>query len=253
MTNVLSIFFRPRTIPAVGVIFAEPRVMGQTIQRKHVHRFYRHVKKRSLSKIWGQGLPTVKELLFALRNIQPWSIYYLKKSWTILNRFRSWIGQRMYNKLPRALKKLVKIVVRFEARMEKKLICLRPRMKRRYGQLVYPEGLTFNAIKDKKTEFIDFVINGDAEDEKVEFIQDCFDDMDRPKFGYRVMVRLKDNEPCDINFENSDEDTCTSQLESDSKGRNGTDTKYLSQFAQSRQTGEGFSSAAPVDCRLQSC
>ena len=114
---------------------------------------------------------------------------------------------------------------------------------------MYPEGLTFNAIKDKKTEFIDFVTNGDAEDEKVEFIEDCFDDMDRPKFGYRVMVRLRDNEPCDINFENSDEDTCTSQLESDSKGRNGTDTKYLSQFAQNRQTGEGFRSAAPPDCR----
>ena len=146
---------------------------------------------------------------------------------------------------------------RIEARIHKKMVCMEPRLRRQYGRLIYPEGISVKALKAKKKEFLkdflNYVKNGNAKDEEVEYVEDCFDDMDRPKFGYRVMVRLRDNEPCDINFENSDEDTCTSQLDSDSEGRNGTDTKYLSQFAQSRQTGEGFSSAAPVDCRLQSC
>ena len=227
--------------------------MGQTVRRKDVYRLYRHVKRRSLSRIWGEGLPSLRQILFAIRKIQPRTIDFLTTAWNSLLELRLWIAKRMYNRLSKAMKKIVKKIERVEARIQKKLTCLRPRLMRRYGKLVYPEGLTVNSIEDKKNEFIDFVKNGNATEEQVEFIEDCFDDMDRPTFGYSVKIRFLDNEPCEIDFKNPEEITCPSSSSSDSEGRNMLDTRNSRHYAQSRQTGEGFSSAAPPDCRTGSC
>ena len=132
-----------------------------------------------------------------------------------------------------------------------------PRLERRYGRLIYPDGLSVNGFKDTKKDFlkdfVDYIKNGNAEDEEVEYIEDCFDDMDRPKFGYRVKIMLKEKEPCQINFENPEQSTCNLASNPDSEGLDGSDTEDLEYFAQSRQTGEGFRSAAPPDCRTNAC
>lgn len=143
------------------------------------------------------------------------------------------------------MKKLVKKIGRIEALMHKKLVCIQPRLKRRYGLLVYPEGLTIKAIKEKKKNVENFIKYGNAEDLHVEYIEDCFDDMERPKFGWRVKVTLMENEPCDISFENPDQTTC--RLNSNPNDE-ADDSNY---YAQSRQTGEGFRSAATPDCRVE--
>ena len=76
---------------------------------------------------------------------------------------------------------------RIEASLHKKMVCLEPRLRRRYGRLVYPEGLTSTALKEKKNnflkDFVEYVNNGNAEDEEVEYIEDCFDDMERPRYS----------------------------------------------------------------------
>ena len=129
---------------------------------------------------------------------------------------------------------------------------MRPRLKRRYGTLVYPEGLTVRALKNKKESFFDFIKNGDADDEHVEYIEDCFADMERPKFGWRVRVTFKEDEPCNLDLDNPELSTCIL-----TSGNNGDLLRGLGNaglanpVAQSRQTGEQFRSAAPPDCRYR--
>ncbi len=60
-------------------------------------------------------------------------------------------------------------------------------------------------------------------------LADCFEDLDEPKYGFRVWVTLKENEPCNLNT------TCLVTLDTS---------------AQERQTNEEFSSDAPPDCRI---
>ena len=64
-------------------------------------------------------------------------------------------------------------------------------------------------------------------------------DVERPKFGWRIRVSLKENEPCNLDLDNPELSTCIL-----TSGNNGT-------VAQSRQTGEQFRSAAPPDCRYR--
>ena len=77
--------------------------------------------------------------------------------------------------------------------------------------------------------------------------------MDRPKFGYRVKIVLKEKERCEINFENPEQSTCNLTSNADNEELNRVDTGYWNYHAQSRQTGEGFRSAAPPDCRIDVC
>ena len=81
----------------------------------------------------------------------------------------------------------------------------------------------------------------------MEYIEDCFKDLEKPKFGWRVKVILKEEEPCDLNIENPSLSTCGFNSNPASKK---SDSDYLTHFAQNRQTGEGFRSVAPPDCRL---
>ena len=92
----------------------------------------------------------------------------------------------------------------------------------------------------------------------VDSISDCFDDMESPKFGWRVKVELKQDEPCDLTT------TCF-QMNENSSGNNNVEgsavyyklrkRSYYSDWnhASSRQTGETFRSASPPDCRVRTC
>ena len=248
--------FRPRTLPAVGVIFREARDVAGTVRKRDVRRIYREIEKRSLPKFWiGDStveLPSYWELKHALGNTETRKVDILTKAWNFLARFRVWIAKRMYKRLPSPLKKIVKKIGRIEARIHKIVVCMRPRLKRRYGTLVYPEGLTVRALKNKKESFFDFIKNGDADTEDVQYIEDCFADMERPKFGWRVRVSFKEDEPCNLDLDNPELSTCSL-----TSGNNGDLLRGLGNaglanpVAQRRQTGEQFRSAAPPDCRYR--
>ena len=142
------------------------------------------------------------------------------------------------------MKVVIKKMRRIEAKLQKKIICLRPRLRRRYGQLVYPEGLTVKSLIAKKQNFLQDINYGNPEDDKVEYIEDCFEDMDRPKFGWSVKITLMEEEPCNFNTEIPELSTCkiNSTRILDSTNSNN---------AQRRQTLEEFRSAAPTDCRIR--
>ena len=155
------------------------------------------------------------------------------------------------------MKKIVKKMGRFEAKMHKLMVCMEPRLVRRYGRLVYPEGLSVKALKEKKkdfiTDFIEYIKNGNVEDEEVAYIEDCFDDMERPRFGYRVKIMLREEEPCEFNLKNPDQSTCILPSNSDREDLNGSSKRNSNFHAQSRQSGEEFSSGAPLHCRTVLC
>ena len=217
-----------------------------------------HLKNlwNSLKSIWMEAstakLPTYDEIKYALNNTETKKVAILTKVHNFLRNFRKWIAKKMFNKLSPGMKRFVKKIGRIEARIRKKMICLRPSLQRRYGKLVYPEGLTVKAIKNQKEEFFDFINFGDAEDEEVEYIEDCFDDMERPGFGWRVKVMLMEDEPCTIDPKNLEMSTCKLSSASESDLLEALDTGDLNHhYAQSRQTGEEFRSAAPPDCRYR--
>ena len=134
---------------------------------------------------------------------------------------------------------------------------MQPRLERRYGRLIYPEGISVKSLKEKKTDFIkdlfEYIENGNVADEEVEYIEDCFDDMERPRFGWRVKVKLKEDESCDINFENPDQTTCDVGSKTENEELDELNSRHWNFFAESRQTDEGFRSAAPSDCRINLC
>ena len=237
--------------------------MTGTIRKRDVNRLLRQIRKRSSFKNRGQHFWirntkfSYSEIKYALQNIQSRTIGVLIKAWNSLNRFHIWIARKMYKRLPKAMKNVVKKMGRIEAKMQKKIICLLPRLERRYGQMMYPEGISVKALKDKKYDFIkdliEYVKNGNAEDEEVETIEDCFDDMEKPKFGWRVKIFAKENERCELDFENPEKSTCTLPSNVNDNKFDRVNSRYSSYHAQSRQTGEGFRSAAPPDCRIELC
>merc|ERR1712079_360464 len=204
-------------------------------------------------------LPSFNQIKYALQNKSKRTLSYLVKAWKILRRFRTWISKKMYKRLSRPMKRIVKKIRSIETCIRKRMICMQPRLERRYWSLVYTDGISVKALKEKKKAFLkDFVEkyikNGNMEDEEeVEYIEDCFHDMERPKFGWRVEITLKENEPCQIDFENPDETTCDLGSNTKNELLNNLDSRYLNILAQSRQTDEGFRSAAPMECRIEFC
>ena len=96
----------------------------------------------------------------------------------------------------------------------------------------------------QKYEFLANVDDPEFENKYVEYIEDCFEDMPRRMFGWSVKVTLMEEDPCTFDTENNpDLPKCivTSPRTGDSNDQ---------QTAQERQTGEGFRSAAPADCRV---
>ena len=186
--------------------------MSTTLRKRDVRRLYRHVIKRSKSDYRSPEFPLLSQILHALRNFKSRKFDIVTTAWNSLNRLRTWIAKKMYKALPSSLKQIVKKVGRIEARLHKKMLCIRPRLQRRYGRLIYPEGISVNAFKDEKknliTDFIEYVKNGNAEDEEVQYIEDCFEDMERPRFGYRVRVFSKIDEPCQLGSQNQGVNPC---------------------------------------------
>ena len=236
--------FSPRTLPAVGVIFSEPRNIGNTvaINKRSLRRLYVTINRQN-HRTKRDTLPSFSEIRHAIRNTNSRIRSVLTKAWNHLQRFRVWVAKKMYQKLPRSMKRIVKKVGRIESMLHKKMLCLKPRLKRRYGRLVYPEGLTIKALVEQKQNFFQDFMSGSPDDDHIEFVEDCFDDMERPKFGWRVKVTLIENEPCDFNPENPELNTCT--LPSNHRNETNSDN------AQRRQTLEQFRSAAPPDCRIR--
>ena len=117
--------------------------MGGTIAlgRKDIHRLHKNLRKRSLnnSKV---KIPLYREIKNAVENVGSKSRSILTKSWNTLRRFRLWIARKMYQKLSPSVKRIVKKIERIESSLHKKMICMKPRIQRRYGKLVYPEGFT---------------------------------------------------------------------------------------------------------------
>ena len=98
--------------------------------------------------------------------------------------------------------------------------------------------------------FQDGIVPVKALPQEVVSVENCFDDMERPNFAYRVKIMTKEDEPCTVDFENPDQTTC--QLSKDvNEGQNVVERWISNDHAQSRQTGEGFRSAAPPDCRIE--
>ena len=226
----------------------EPRNIGNTvvINKRSLQRLYvtidrqNHRTKRDL-------LPSFNEIRLAISNTNSRIRSVLTKAWNHLQRFRLWVAKKVYQKLPKSLKRLVKKIGRIESMLHKKMICLKPRLKRRYGRLVYPEGLTVKALVQQKKQFLEVIKSGSPEDDHVEYVEDCFADMERPKFGWRVKVTVMQDEPCNLNPGNPELNTCTLPL----KVNNETDSGLNINNAQRRQTGEQFRSAAPLDCRIR--
>ena len=226
--------------------------MTGTIRKREVRRLFHKVKRQTPGKFWigdtTLELPTYGDMKYALENTESRKTDVLTKVWNDLNRFQTWIERNMYGRLSHPMKKIVKKIGRIESRIHKSLLCLKPRLKRTFGKLVYPEGQTVKAIQENANDFIDFDKHRDAEHEHVSFIEDCFIDINRPKFGWRVKIRLKEDEPCDLNIKNPEMSTC---ILSSNQNTGLLNNNNLNHYAQNRQTGEGFRSAAPPDCRYQ--
>ena len=171
------------------------------INKRDVHRLYNRIMKHN-TRTQREVFPTYSEVTQALRNTNSRKRSGLTRAWNILQRFRVWLAKRMYQRLPKPMKRIVKKIERIESILHKKMVCLKPRLERRYGRLVYPEGLTVKALVEKKQNFFEDLKAGSPEDDHVEFIEDCFNDMERPKFGWSVKVTLTENEPCDLNLDN---------------------------------------------------
>ena len=170
------------------------------------------------------NLPTYGELNRALRSADSNLRSKVRLALNDLSRFRVWIAKKMYKALPPQLKKIVKKIGRIEARIHKKMVCMKPRLERRYGRLVYPNGLTVKSIIDKKKNFLEFIKSGNADDEHVEYMEDCFEDMERPKFGWRVKVTLMKDEPCNLDPENPELSTCKLSSNDDTDLLSGLDS-----------------------------
>ena len=77
--------------------------------------------------------------------------------------------------------------------------------------------------------------------------------MERPRFGYMVKIMLKENEPCQLDFENPNQTTCILPSNAGGDGLNEIRALNSNYYAQNRQTDEGFRSSAPPDCRIELC
>ena len=157
-------FFSPRTIPVVGVIFLEERTairQFSDLKKRNVRQLYRAIDRKIDAKSWildsKLGLPDYVETNYALKKSESKEVSVLSKALNSLSRFRVWIAKKMFQKLPRPMKRVVKKIGRIEAKVHKKLVCLTPRLKRRFGRLFYPNGkIVPTKLENKRSIFPDF-------------------------------------------------------------------------------------------------
>ena len=67
-----------------------------------------------------------------------------------------------------------------------------------------------------------------------------------------MKITLKENEPCQLDFQNPENTTCILPSNSENDDLNEPSALNSYYYAQSRQTDEEFRSAAPPDCRITS-
>ena len=85
---------------------------------------------------------------------------------------------------------------------------------------------------------------------EVNSFDDCFNDVDEPRYGYACRVRLVENQPCVLGVTcrgvpDDEDDDLVDLFDTAFEILTTTDST-------GRQTGEGFSSAGPADCRVRS-
>ena len=159
-----DLLFSPRTIPAIGAIFLEERTAIRTfsgLKKRDVRQLYHDINRKINAKSWiwdsKFGLPTYSETKYALKKSESKLVSILTKALNSLSRFRVSIARKMYQKLPRPMKTVVKKIGRIEAKVHKKLVCLTPKLKRRFGHLFYPNGQRVpKELKKKRSIFPDF-------------------------------------------------------------------------------------------------
>ena len=83
---------------------------------------------------------------------------------------------------------------------------------------------------------------------KVDSLDDCFDDLEEPTYGFRAKVTLAENSPCILGSTcRGNPDFAKRSFEDDIK----TDENFPSEdVLDERQTGEEFFSEGPPDCRV---
>ena len=89
----------------------------------------------------------------------------------------------------------------------------------------------------------------DKYDDEVNSFDDCFNDLNEPGYGFVCRVRLVENQECMLGV------TCRGVLDDNNDLVDRFDPAFdiLTTIDYSgRQTGEGFSSAGPADCRVKS-
>ena len=142
------------------------------------------------------------------------------------------------------LRRILSGIKRLYKRFMKNLQCLTPRLARRFGNLNFPQS-QLNDFPGNSDEFGQE--KQETEDEfLVDDVTDCFDDVEEPRYGYRVQVMLNDEEPCEIGSTCLGVDGNISALE--------PNLTFYQQFFHrtlERQTNENFVSSAPPDCRLR--
>ena len=131
------------------------------LKKRDVRQLYHDINRKINAKSWiwdsKFGLPTYSETKYALKKSESKSVSILKKALNSLSRFRVSIARKMYQKLPRPMKTIVKKIGRIEAKVHKKLVCLTPKLKRRFGHLFYTNGQRVpKTLKKKRSIFPEF-------------------------------------------------------------------------------------------------
>ena len=131
------------------------------LKKRDVRQLYRDIDRKINTKSWiwdsKLGLPTYSETKYALKKSKSKGVSILTKVLKSLSRFRVSIARKMYQKLPRPMKTVVKKIGRIEAKVHKRLVCLTPKLKRKFGHLFYPNGQRVpKKSKKKRSIFPDF-------------------------------------------------------------------------------------------------
>ena len=123
------------------------------LKKRNVRQLYRAIDRKIDAKSWildsKLGLPDYVETNYALKKSESKEVSVLTKVLNSLSRFRVWIAKKMFQKLPLPMKRAVKKIGRVEAKVYKKLVCLTPKLKRRFGNLFYPNGQIVPAKVEK--------------------------------------------------------------------------------------------------------
>merc|ERR1712083_690918 len=103
-----------------------------------------------------------------------------QKRLNTLTRLKVSVVKDVYNSLPGQMKNLVKMFGRLEGLIAKTIACAESRLRRQYGKVAYPKG--FTNVQRKR--FEDFIRYGNVKDVEVKYVEDCFEELERPKFGW---------------------------------------------------------------------